>query len=75
MLLLKEDMLLPFGRLLQRKQEPLLFGPTANIIRERNIVLRLDCIFADERLMHKVYDPVIHGLVMGSDHCQIAIKL
>lgn len=43
--------------------------------RERNVGWRLDYFLVSEGLMDKVDDVVIHGDIMGSDHCPVSLIL
>jgi exodeoxyribonuclease-3 len=43
--------------------------------RSRNVGWRLDYYLVSEALMSRVKDVVIHGDVMGSDHCPVSIIL
>lgn len=44
-------------------------------VRARNVGWRIDMFFVDRPLMDRVADARIHGDVMGSDHCPIALEL
>ena len=41
--------------------------------RERNVGWRLDYFLVSEALMPRVKDVIIHGEVMGSDHCPVTL--
>ena len=43
--------------------------------RERNVGWRLDYFMVSEGLMPRVKDVVVHGDVMGSDHCPVSLFL
>ena len=43
--------------------------------RQRNIGWRLDYFLVSESLMPRVEDVVIHGEVMGSDHCPVTLEI
>jgi len=43
--------------------------------RERDVGWRLDYFLVSESLMEKVNDVVIHGEIMGSDHCPVSLIL
>jgi exodeoxyribonuclease III len=43
--------------------------------RERDIGWRLDYFLVSEQLMERVADVIIHGAIMGSDHCPVSLIL
>ena len=43
--------------------------------RERNVGWRLDYFLVSEALMDRVDDVVVHGDIMGSDHCPVSLIL
>lgn len=43
--------------------------------RERNVGWRLDYFLVSEPLMDRVDDVVVHGDIMGSDHCPVSLIL
>lgn len=43
--------------------------------RERDIGWRLDYFLVSEQLMDRVEDVIIHGAIMGSDHCPVSLML
>src|SRR5699024_12826840 len=44
-------------------------------VRERNIGWRIDYFIVSERIAKLMQDAQIHAEVMGSDHCQIMMKI